>query len=154
MVKKLYVLALFLILLAACSGPDAESLLNFNLKEHKNLAMHIHPKVEISILGQIYPIPANIGVSENSMRVIHTHDSTGALHVEGPYVVDFYLRDFFTIWEKRFTEDCIFEYCVDANHELLFYVNGEQNDLYADMVLRDGDVLSIVYREINSGENI
>ncbi len=126
---------------------EPQNVLDVNLKEHKSLALHIHPKVSIEILGKDYPIPSNIGISSEGMKVIHTHESDGTLHVESPYPHQFYLEDFFTIWGKRFTGTCIFEYCADENHSLKIYANGDESTLYGLLPLYDHDEIKIVYGE-------
>ncbi len=113
--------------------------------QHKNVAFHIHADLEIYILGKKQVIPANAGIPKGCMHIIHTHDSSGELHVESPYYHRFYLKDFFTIWGKTFNRSCIFEYCVDEDHTLSFFVNGIKNDEYEDLPLRDGDKFQIIY---------
>ncbi|MER3445363.1 MAG: hypothetical protein C4291_00355 [Candidatus Dadabacteria bacterium] len=115
--------------------------------EHKNLAFHIHMTLEIYILNKKQVIPKNTGISRECMHVIHTHDKTGKLHIESPYYHQFHLKDFFIIWGKTFNRNCIFQYCVDENHTLSFFVNGVENDDYENLPLRDGDVIRIVYSE-------
>ncbi len=144
---------IFALLLAAAifafmrlySQPNEENIMDVNLKEHKNLALHIHPFLEIEILGQKFTVPANIGISAKGMRVIHTHDATGKLHIESPYPHQFYLDDFFAIWGKNLNSSCIFDYCEDKSHELTFYVNGVKNEQREGIPLKDGDEIKIVY---------
>ena len=124
-----------------------ENILEVNLREHKNLALHIHPFLEIEILGQQYTIPANTGISAKGMRVIHTHDSTGKLHVESPYPHQFYLKDFFSVWKKSINSSCIFDYCEDDAHVLEFYVNGVKSEERENLSLKDGDAIKIVYKK-------
>jgi hypothetical protein len=121
-----------------------EEILNINLREHSNLALHIHPHLKIAINGEEYPIPPNIGISATGMRVIHTHESDGNLHVESPVPHQFYLSDFFAIWGKRLTNECIFEYC-SSEGTLKFYVNGEESTLGPDIPLYDRDQIEVVY---------
>ena len=127
------------------SQPKEESIMDVNLREHKNLALHIHPILEIQVLEQQFTIPANIGISAKGMRVIHTHDSTGKLHIESPYPHQFYLDDFFTIWGKKLNSSCIFEYCEDQSHELTFYVNGVKSNEKENIPLKDEEQIKIVY---------
>jgi len=115
--------------------------------QHKNVAFHIHTVLEIYILGKKQVIPKNAGIPRGCMHVIHTHDKTGQLHIESPYYHQFHLKDFFTIWGKTFNRNCVFEYCVDENHILSFFVNGIESDDYENLPLRDGDVIRIVYIE-------
>jgi hypothetical protein len=115
--------------------------------QHKNVAFHIHTVLEIYILGKKQVIPKNAGIPRGCMHVIHTHDKTGQLHIESPFYHQFHLKDFFTIWGKTFNRNCVFEYCVDENHILSFFVNGVESDEYENLPLRDGDVIRIDYSE-------
>lgn len=124
---------------------DVIDLINVNLKEHKNLALHIHPTLQIEIEGEQIQMPANIGISTSGMRVMHTHDGTGKIHIESPYPYQFHLKDWFTIWGRNFNSTCILESCVDESHILKVYVNDIENNLYGDIPLRDGDIIRIVY---------
>jgi hypothetical protein len=66
---------------------------------HQNLALHIHPILEIIENGEPVTVPANIGVSSTCMAEVHTHDVTGTIHVESTEPgKSFTLADFFTVW--------------------------------------------------------
>ena len=138
-------LAVVIVLFFMNRSSPPENVLDINLREHANLALHLHPKVQIKINGEDISIPTNIGISPTGMKVIHTHEGDGTLHVESPYPHQFYLEDFFTIWGKRFTDKCIFEYCEDASHALEVYVNGEKSNLYGLIPLYDHDEIRIIY---------
>jgi hypothetical protein len=122
-----------LFLLAACTSPVATS------------PLHIHPHLEIDILGVKQAIPAGIGLSPNNHSVIHTHEEDGTLHVESSVPRTFYLKEFFNIWGKKFDNQCIFEYCNDAEHELKVYVNGKEDTRFGDIVLEKDQNIRIVY---------
>ncbi len=145
--QLIILLVVFLLLVSGCASNKPEDLLNLNLREHKNLALHIHPFLEIEIAGQKQIIPPNVGISEAGMRVIHTHDDIGKLHIESPYPHQFYLKDFFSIWGKNFNSTCIFDECADQNHTLQFFVNGIESMEKENIPLRDGNRIKIVYRE-------
>lgn len=49
---------------------------------HVNLADHIHPELKIYIDGEQQKIPANVGIDQECMSEVHTHDGTGKIHVE------------------------------------------------------------------------
>ena len=135
-------------LMSGSSGTPSnnnDNILNTNLYSHNSLALHIHPHLEIEINGQKETIPTSVGISGSVMRVIHTHDDTGKLHVESPVPHTFVLQDFFTIWSKTFSSDCIFEYCNNATHELRVTVNGQPNMLFGEVPLKDLDNIRIVY---------
>ena len=124
-----------------------DDILNLNLREHKNIALHIHPILDIYILGKKQILPKDIGVSVNGMRVIHTHDESGKLHIEAPYYHQFYLKDFFTVWGKTFNSTCILDYCVDDKYKITVLVNGVENSQYGDIELKDQDRIKIYYEE-------
>ncbi len=116
-----------------------------NIREHNNLALHIHPNLKIIINGIQQEIPGNIGLSTKIMRPIHTHDTQGYLHIESPCLREFYLWEFFEIWEKNFNSTCIFDYCTNKISRLKMYVNGQENFEFENLVLRDADVIEIKY---------
>ena len=130
------------------AGQDHNNLLSYNLKSHSGgLSLHIHPHIEIEINGETQAIPANIGISPAGMRVIHTHETDGKLHIESPTPHQFVLKDFFLIWGKNFDETCIFENCIDETHELIVLLNDvEQSDI-ENVPLKDLDRVKIVYSE-------
>lgn len=124
-----------------------QDILSLNLKEHKNLNMHIHPIVNIDILGEKIPIPSDVGISQGQMKVIHTHDENGKLHIESPIARQFYLKDFFTIWGKTFNSTCILDNCIDDKHKITVLVNGIENGQYEDIPLNDHDRIMIFYEQ-------
>ncbi len=106
---------------------------------------HIHPEIDIEILGERRTVPAEIGIENFGMRVIHTHTTDGIIHVESPVVQEFHLKHFFIIWGKNFNSTCIFDYCVDEDHTLTFTVNEQPNSEYENLPLRDKDRIKIAY---------
>src|SRR2546427_2032541 len=64
---------------------------------------HIHPYLRIVINGQDITIPAAIGINNpgganSCFEPVHTHDTSGIIHVESLTSVNYTLSDFFTIW--------------------------------------------------------
>ena len=60
---------------------------------------------------------------------MHTHDTTGTIHVESPTVQTFTLGQFFDVWGVRLTDDSIGGYTNQADKTLKMFVNGK---LYTD----------------------
>lgn len=129
-------------------NPEGGDLLSINLRDHTNLALHFHPFLEIEVDGENQLVPANIGVSNTGMKIAHTHNNDGEIHVETPTRVDVFLYHFFQIWGKEFNSECIFDHCVDETHELKVFVNGVEDNRYENILLKDGDKIKIVYSEI------
>ncbi len=62
------------------------------------LKQHIHPHLQIIVEGQNEVIPANIGLSSDCEKSVHTHDTSGIIHVEAQDNRQYTLGDFFTVW--------------------------------------------------------
>lgn len=108
-------------------------------------AMHIHQNVSIFIDGERVSVPQNIGIA-GFFSPIHTHDATGIVHVEAPFVADFSLGHFFDVWGVRFTNECIGTYCENESKQLRVYVNGEEyTGDFRTLTLKSHDVYAIVY---------
>lgn len=127
------------------SVPAEEDLMGYTFTEHTDLPLHIHPRLEIMINGQNVTVPAGIGITEQGMRVIHTHDESGRIHIESPRAHQFYLKDFFSIWGERFDGKCISDYCEDHDHAIRLIVDGAESRAYQDLPLEDGQSIEIVY---------
>lgn len=143
----LLVVCLLLVMIVSCSSPP-QNVLSVNLQDHKNLALHIHPHLEIVINGEKQVIPANIGITETGMRVMHTHDVSGGIHIESPETHQFYLADFFDIWGKTFNGSCILDSCVDSDHALKVFVNGVEDSRLGAIPLHDQDQIQILFMKI------
>ena len=118
-----------------------------NIGSHQNIALHIHSGLEIKIDGEEFPIPASIGIQPGIMRPLHTHDSSGEIHIEGPYARDFTIGEFFEIWNKTFNFTCIFDFCIsdESNATLRMMVNGKESQEFESHIIRDDDKISIEY---------
>jgi hypothetical protein len=59
---------------------------------------HVHPHLAIIANGQWLALPANVGILSQCNYEMHTHDSTGIIHIETPNLKTFTLGQFFDIW--------------------------------------------------------
>lgn len=125
-------------------GPPPESFLGTPLSVvETNLAMHIHPHLTIIIDGQTQVIPSLIGISGQYALPIHTHDTSGTIHVESTAAYDFRLKDFFLVWDQPFDSQHILGYTGDAQHPVTLTVNGQTNSSFENVVMHDGDNIVI-----------
>ncbi len=108
-------------------------------------AEHIHSYLVIIINGEPITIPANIGITETCIRPVHTHDSSGMIHVESPVSYPYTLHDFFLVWGFPFDSTHIMSYQVDSTHTLSMTVNGVANAQYQNYVMHDQDRIVITY---------
>ena len=109
---------------------------------------HIHPHLAIMMNGQQQEVPANTGIGFTCMNAIHTHDTSGTLHVESPEQRDFTLSDFFAVWKKTFSKDQILDYKVDSSHIIKVTVDSAGVDTFENTVLRDKEQVVISYEQI------
>ncbi len=61
---------------------------------------HIHSHLGVEVDGKAVTVPALIGIDENAQTIspLHTHDTSGIIHVESPVKATFTLGQFFTEW--------------------------------------------------------
>ncbi len=107
--------------------------------------LHIHQHLDIIINGQAVPVPAEIGIGSSFISPIHTHDTSGVLHVESPVVKDFKLSQFFQEWGVDFNNNCIGTNCADATHKLVVGVNGSPVSDVTNIVLKAHDEIEVWY---------
>jgi len=109
--------------------------------------VHWHPELSIYIKDKQQEIPANLGIGVTH-QMIHTHDTTGVLHLEIQGLVvknDTTLSRFFKIWGKQFDSNCIFESCNGPNGKLKMLVNGRENTEFENYPMQDKDKIEIRY---------
>ncbi|MEK6929031.1 MAG: hypothetical protein AABW65_03725 [Nanoarchaeota archaeon] len=155
-VKKYIIIGIFLIILIwllwmtmssvikksnSCLTTPAHEL---NIGGHKDLALHIHSTLDIIIDGKKQFIPASIGIAQNIMRPIHTHDGAGEVHIEGPCRRDFTIGEFFKIWGKKFDSQCIFDSCTDKGI-VKMKINGNENSEFEKYIMKEHDKIVIEY---------
>ena len=123
--------------------------------------IHWHPNLKIVINGEGQPIPTGIGInigknmdyeiSGMRMSPTHTHESDGTIHLENnrpwqkPETLT--LGYFFSVWDKKFSSSCIFEYCNNENGTLTMAVNGKMNYEFDKYVMHDKDEIVIEYKQ-------
>ena len=108
----------------------------------------IYPHLAIIINGEKITIPANIGVTEDCKRIIHTSDDSGTIDVEPYNDTPLILGDFMNVWEKTFSPDQILDYKTDATHEITMTVDGELSMEYENLILKDNQQITIEYRPV------
>ena len=87
-------------------------------------ALHIHQHLDLYVAGRKVTLPANVGINftQQFITEVHTHDTTGLIHVESPTQRDFRLGQLFGEWGVKLTASCVGRYC----GHLKWWVNGQQ----------------------------
>jgi hypothetical protein len=90
--------------------------------------VHIHQHLDIFVSGKPVELPAEIGIPPDGSFIspLHTHDTSGIIHVESPTVRDFTLGQFFDVWGVKLTSTCLGGYCNSGDATLAVYVNGHK----------------------------
>lgn len=113
---------------------------------------HIHAMLHIYVKGLLSALPADIGIDqakglESSM---HTHDSTGIIHMEAPRPYNYTLGDFFSVWGVKLGPAQLGALSGYGGDHLHFYLNGKPLSNPAAHVLHNGDSVVIGYGADNS----
>jgi hypothetical protein len=98
--------------------------------------LHSDQHLSIYVDGQPVTIPAQIGIppgyvaggeatNTDFISILHTHDTSGTVHVEAPSSHSYTLGEFLDVWGVRFTKDCLGGLCQTNDKKIRVYVNGE-----------------------------
>jgi hypothetical protein len=125
--------------------------MGLNILKFEGTVVHIHQHLNIFDNGKPVVVPKEIGIIPESttsalFSPLHTHDSTGIMHVESDTKRDFSLGQFFGVWGVYLSRRCIGGLCQKPGTPLKFYVDG--NRFRGDpvtMVLKQHQQISIVY---------
>lgn len=77
---------------------------NIQCDAAEQLAFHTHVHLSISIDGKSVPLPAQIGITNTCFYWLHTHDTTGIIHMESPKAITLTLGTFLQLWRDRFSQ--------------------------------------------------
>ena len=125
-------------------------ILDVCLDSHSEVVEHYHVTLSIIIDGSNVEIPADTGIQDefcpDGMRGIHTHDSTGKLHIETPDQENGTIGAFFAIWNQTFNQNQILDNQANSEFEIIMEVNGQQNNEYQHYLMHDGDQIEIRYQ--------
>jgi uncharacterized C2H2 Zn-finger protein len=107
---------------------------------------HIHAHLDLFVNEKIVTIPAGIGIKPNEcLYWIHTHDTSGVIHIESPQQMRFTLSQFIEVWDNTAGISPKFGELTNDNKDLKIFVNGtEIHDTYDKIVLSSHDEIVIV----------
>ena len=116
--------------------------------EHFNF--HYHAHLDIFIIGSSYLVPGGIGIKPpDCIYWLHTHDSSGIIHIESPENNTFKLGQFFDIWGQKFNNAQIFDFKADnsTDRTLTVYLNGTaiNQTAHRDIPIVNHEDIVIVY---------
>ncbi len=115
---------------------------------------HYHAHLSIFINGFSYLVPGGIGIKPpDCIYWLHTHDTSGIIHIESPENNTFKLGQFFDIWGQKFNNSQIFDFKADNSTDtatdtaLTVYLNGTaiKRTSYRDIPIVNHEDIVIVY---------
>ncbi len=77
---------------------------NVQCNSTEMLTYHVHAHLSIYINGQAIPIAQNIGITNACFYWLHTHDTSGVIHIEAPQQMTFTLGNFLHVWKQQFPQ--------------------------------------------------
>jgi len=150
--RNLAILALFTLAVIGISYAASE------FAAANTMAMHWHPQLSVTINGSPVTVPARIGIDPSlwkdhsldqygmeGMSPLHTHDTSGQIHVESNTVHDFTLQEFLAVWGQRLDSNQVLSHPVDPGHRAYIIVDGVQKPMGTlDVVFVDGQRIQVV----------
>jgi hypothetical protein len=122
---------------------------------NEQLSYHIHAHLSIYVNGATIPLVANtgiapIGVTSNANVTcyywLHTHDSSGVIHIESPTTKLYTLNQYFDIWDKFSSTSSAFPTQLSSSTGWIIYVNGKQvNTDFSHLLLHAHDIITLAY---------
>jgi hypothetical protein len=94
----------------------------------ENLTVHYHAHLDIIVRGARIVVPAFVGIDLNRQRIspLHTHDTSGVVHIESATDLPYTLGQFFTEWGQPLTAAKVGPVTVGVGEEVRIYQGGAQ----------------------------
>jgi hypothetical protein len=92
-------------------------------------ALHFHTHLDILVDGKQVAVPAGLGIADSGqeMAELHTHDTTGIVHIEAPTTSKRYtLGQLFTEWNLRLDATDLGDLKAGGDRTLTAYVDGRR----------------------------
>ena len=83
--------------------------------------LHIHAHLAVYVGGEQKLIPADIGIADGCLAWLHTHDTSGVIHIESPVQRTFTLGNFFDVWGQPLSSTRV----GPVQGTVIAYVNGQ-----------------------------
>ena len=116
----------------------------------EQLAFHIHAHLDIFADGRKVRVPSQIGIPGRCLYWLHTHDSSGVIHVESPVKRTYTLGNFFDVWGAPLSRKKVLSFDVSSSEPLRVYVDGR---LYKgnprDIPLEEHEEIALVIGRMN-----
>lgn len=118
-----------------------------NFPPNGDESYHIHALLHVYVEGAPVTVPANIGISpaDRIESPLHTHDTSGIIHIEAGQPHDFKLADFFTVWGVAFSDSQLGGYRNAGDRTVQVFVNGKAVAAPVGYVIQTRDNVVVAY---------
>jgi hypothetical protein len=125
---------------------------NIACQTNEQVAYHVHAHLSMYINGQQVQIPQGLGIASDQSCYywLHTHDTTGVIHIESPTQQTFKLGTFFKEWNDVFPQ---LQYPVQLSDTAGWkvYVNGKlYNGDFHNIDLTAHELITMKYQSPNA----
>jgi len=133
------------------TNTDAQSSLapavdNVLCNSSEQLAYHIHAHLSIYINGKAVPVSEAIGINTSCIYWLHTHDTSGIIHIESPTQKTYTLGNFFDLWKQQFSQ-LQYPTQLDQSSGWQAYVNGKlYNGDFRTVPLQTHTLITLAYQ--------
>jgi hypothetical protein len=120
---------------------------NIPCDQGEQTAVHYHAHLTLYVNGSQVQLPAQVGIASNGSCFywLHTHDTTGVIHIESPSNRDFTLGNFFRIWAEQFPQ-LNYRPELDTSNGWQVYLDGKPyNGDFHNLVLKSHMVITLAY---------
>ncbi|HWE91695.1 MAG TPA: hypothetical protein VG317_19695 [Pseudonocardiaceae bacterium] len=121
------------------------------------LTEHIHVHLDVIVNGQPVTVPQYVGIDNvaQSISPLHTHDTSGVIHIESPRQATFSLAQFFTEWNIALSSGRIGGYADGNGDTLRAYVNGKQvSGSPGAITFNAHDEIALIYGPATASANV
>ncbi len=122
---------------------------------NEQLSYHIHVLLTIYINGQQVSVPQGVGIAPGSspscLYWLHTHDTSGIVHIESPTTRLYTLQNFLDIWQSFQAQQISFPTQLASSSGWTIYVNGKVvTGDFKSVSLNPHDLITIMYNSPNA----
>lgn len=126
--------------------PEVMAISGVECNRTEQLNYHVHTHLDVFVDGREQEIPGDVGRLSSCLYWLHTHDTTGLLHVEAPQTREFTLGQFLDIWQQTGESTEFFASVQSQN--VTAYIDGEQFEgHYRDVPLESLTQVALIIGE-------
>src|SRR5262249_8298720 len=111
------------------------------------LSYHIHAHLDVYVDGKKETVPQYVGIDplRGVFASLHTHDTTGIVHVEAARKRDFTLGQFFAVWGVKLTKDQLGPFSDGGGKQVRVFAGGKPVSDPFHLALTPHEEIAVTY---------